>query len=189
MDSRCGDVWVSMAFRMDGSSYGIGLTNMGIKPRRRPGERASASNTQGRSAYNLAEDKRIRANAKFAGVSLGGAIANSKMTTFDRSPKVISYLAKDEHPVTLDDQLTQYEIELIFKLKDYEEGYDIPLKVANPSLYRKVRELVAGLTKDRLSRARRAKPSMEFMLYAKHLAQQPRYRELSVDEPGLTFPY
>jgi hypothetical protein len=149
--------------------------------RRRPGQRAIASKAADTNAYDIALDKLIRARAKFEGLSLGQAASKYGGNCRLRVPVVRSYIAKDEHPTLVNDELTNEELEIIFNLKDYSEGRSTSLKLANPVLHSKVEQLLLTVAEDRLAKARRARHTPGVLAYARHLAAVPRYMPLVVD--------
>lgn len=160
------------------------------RPRRRPGERAYTSKVLGRGGYNLDEDKLIRTNAKFNGFSLGKSSLLYSRTVYDRSPAIRSYISKHEHPTIINDELSLSEVELIFKIKDYEDGYDIPLKVFNPRVYEKVIRVLVEATKERLIKVRRARHTPGVLNYVRYLETLPRNRPMVLSEELYTgIPY
>jgi hypothetical protein len=160
------------------------------RPRRRPGERAYTSRVLGRGGYNLDEDKLIRTNAKFNGFSLGKSSLLYSRTTYNRSPAIRSYISKEEHPTIINDELSVSEIELMYKIKDYEDGYDIPLKVINPRVYEKVIRVLVESTKERLVKVRRARHTPGVLNYVRYLDSLPRNRTMSLtDELYAGLPY
>jgi hypothetical protein len=160
------------------------------RPRRRPGERAYTSRVLGRGGYNLDEDKLIRTNAKFNGFSLGKSSLIYSRTAYDRSPAIRSYISKEEHPTIINEELSVAEIELLFRIKDYEDGYDIPLKVINPRVYDKVIRVLVEATKERLIKVRRARHTPGVLNYVRYLDVLPRNRTMALtDELYAGLPY
>ena len=160
------------------------------RSRRRPGERIKHDRTLGRSNYNLDEDRLIRTNAKFVGLSLGKASLLYSRTKYDRSPAIRSYISKEEHPTIINEELSVSEIELMYKIKDFEDSYDIPLKVINPRVYEKVIRVLVETTKERLVKVRRARHTPGVLNYVRYLDSLPRNRTMSfTDELYAGLPY
>jgi hypothetical protein len=144
--------------------------------RRRPGQRAVASKAVGRSVYDVELDKQIRARAKFEQLSLGQAASRYGGRCRVCVPVVRSYIAKEEHPTILNEELSNEELEIILSLKDYELNRSTPLKLANPVLFMKVEQMVRTIAEERLAKARRARHTPHVLAYAKYLENLPRYQ-------------
>jgi hypothetical protein len=91
---------------------------------------------------------------------------------------VMTYIAKDEHPTFVNDELSNEELEIIFSLKDYSEGRSTSLKLANPALHRKIEQMLVSIAEERLAKARRARHTPHVLDYARYLENLPRYRPL-----------
>lgn len=149
--------------------------------RRRPGQRAAASKAAYSRGYDFDLDRLIRARAKFEGLSLGQASIKYGNNCKLAVPVIRSYIAKDEHPTLVNDELTNEELEIIFSLKGYSEGRSTSLKLANPSLHRKIEQMLVSMAVERLAKARRARHTPYVLEHARYLASLPRYKPLMVD--------
>ena len=146
--------------------------------RKRPGQRATASKAAGSSAYDIELDRQIRARAKFEAISLGQAGSKYGSNCKSGVPVVRTYIAKDEHPTIINDELSNEELKIIFNLKDYSEGRSTLLKLANPLLHRKIEQMLVSIAEERLAKARRARHTPHVLDYARYLENLPRYKPL-----------
>lgn len=158
--------------------------------RKRPGQRAIASKAADSSGYDVELDRQIRARAKFEALSLGQAAIRYGGGCKLRVPVVRSYIAKDEHPTLVNEELTNEELEIIFRLKDYSEGRSTSLKIANPTLHQKIEEMLLSIAEERLAKARRARHTPNMLACARYLESLPRYTPLMLSgELAESIPY
>lgn len=158
--------------------------------RKRPGQRATASKAADSSVYDVELDRRIRARAKFEGISLGQAGSKYGSNCKLDVPVVRTYIAKDEHPTLINDEISNEELAIIFNLKDYSEHRPTSLKLANPLLHRKIEQMLVSIAEERLAKARRARHTPHVLAYSRYLENLPRYKSLPLtDELAESLPY
>lgn len=151
--------------------------------RRRPGQRANASKAEGRSGYDLAADKLIRARAKFEGLSLARSATRYGGGIRLAVSAGRSYIAKNEHPPLVDTEMvSSEELSLIFRLRHFAEGRSTSLRESNPALHEKILRMSTAIAKEQLGRMRRARHTPYMLAHAEHLASLPRCKPLARDE-------
>lgn len=164
--------------------------NRPVSKRRRPGQRASASKALGRSVYDVNADKTVRAKATFRRISLGQACDMSCTQSYEITSHGRSFIAKDEHPTLTSGDLSDTEIELIFKLRDSDSYCPDLIREKNPGLHSKIRQIARNMVKEKLLTARRARHTPNFLMYVKYLERLPRYNRLALNEDTAAFiPY
>lgn len=166
-------------------------TIIGTRPytRRRPGQRAIASKVQGLSSYNLDQDKKLRAEAKFHAISLGQACKQYPSIPYRYSGEPLVLNKDEQYPVVDNVRPTDEEVKIASRINWYESDTASPLKMHNPVLFDKVKTLAVNTLKERLAREARARHVPPTISYVEYLSTLARYKPLELLDSQLEIPY
>jgi hypothetical protein len=150
--------------------------------RRRPGQRAVASKDQSANAYDLANDKLVRARAKFEGLSLGESGYKYFIKPYTNLSNFTSTNVADSVDLTRNHRPTILERELLAKILHYDSNAQAISIDCNPVLANKIkRNVIRGMVSE-LAEAKRARHTNNVIEYVKALCSMPRYIRLSVTQ-------
>jgi hypothetical protein len=152
-----------------------------VPKRRRPGQRAIASDAVGRSGYDLGKDRQIRARAKFERLSLGEAVSKYRDSATPLAVNARSYLARDEHDLLPTTDLSDAELDILIRLSVYAEGIGNSIKQTNPRLHAQIVKASQSVATAELERARRARHTPAVLAAARYLAELPTYKKLDLN--------
>lgn len=149
--------------------------------RLRPGEQKRHQLPATLGAYDLAKDRRIRAELALLGGSLGAACRRHHGAGHQEASGCRSFIARDELYLVSNDQLSDKELNLVAQVIDFGEG-NCELRRAFPaSLYASIREAAFSVMQDEFHRARRARVTGNTLKYLRAMEELPKRRQLVVD--------
>ncbi|WJF89737.1 hypothetical protein QS306_11575 [Paraburkholderia bonniea] len=158
------------------------------QPRRRPGQRATASNVWTAGGYDLSQDKAIRARARFEGTSIGAVVEKlkafpQKLSAFPASAGE-SFVASERFNCVPNTKLSSAERVLLLQQDSIcVEEYAGIL----PVMQEAIRSAALDVVADELVRARRARHTGNVLSYVAELERNPRYLRLEVRAEQLPF--
>lgn len=146
--------------------------------RRRPGQRAIASNAREPSGYNLDRDRTIRARARFEGLSLG-EVCRSYGDGLAYAPiRGESFIARERYRCVPNEELSESEIAFHDRMAEVRRTGlpNLPKRLQSGACKAVLAKLETGA-----ARARRARPTASVVVHVAELRRQPRYIRLNLD--------
>jgi hypothetical protein len=163
--------------------------NMTVKkPRRRPGQRATASIAWADRRYDLSQDKAIRARARFEGTSIGAVVEKLKASPQKLAPFPASagesFVASERFNYVPNTRVSGAERVLLLQQDSISVEEYAGLSAA---MQEAIRNAALDVVSDELVRARRARHTGNVLSYVAELERNPRYRRLDVRAEQMPF--
>lgn len=149
--------------------------------RLRPGEQRRHQLSATLGTYDLAQDRRIRAELVLLGGSLGAACRRHPGAGHQEATGCRSFIARDELHLVSNDQPSNKELELIAQVIDFGADNRELRERLPEGLYQGVLNAAFKVLHDEYQQLRRARDTGTTLEYLKRLQEQPRYKRLVMD--------
>lgn len=156
--------------------------------RRRPGQRHASTGTLACRAYDLGQDKAIRARARFEGTAIGQVIEKMQAASHPLKPAVVStgesFVASERYSYKPNEAASAAELNLLQQRDSIlaNEYGQLPAEFRDA-----IRQEAIDVVVGELVRARRARHTANVLAYVAELERMPRYRLLDVHAVQMPF--